>query len=359
VSIVYPLTCPVTANKTRIGYQKAAGRAESPFSGISQVFEWSRETWNLSMSFPPLKNADARNMAAFLLAMRGMVGTFLAGDPFGKAPAGVGTGTPLVSGLNQSRSKLLMTKGWTPSTSGILLPGDYIQVPRNLIQSHFDLTSSSWTDDAGVTTSIAGTAPDGVSAATDVGFPAKSANTSFGIWQVVTPRDVVNQVIASIYLYNNDFGHPLTAKSVELTIQDYPFTQTLGTAIVSIAYNQGWQQAAFTITPPTNCNPQIEFIVRPPYASATSAYGIRMWGAELQQPSTDVNLHRVLTQANSDSSGNATLDVFPILRTPHTHGVPIVTSNPKGLWRLTDNKPSWDIEWYMTHAFSLSAEEVV
>jgi hypothetical protein len=357
VSIVYPLTCPVTANKTRIGYQKAAGRAESPFSGISQVFEWSRETWNLSLSFPPLKGADARNMAAFQLAMRGMVGTFLHGDPFGKAPAGVGTGTPLISGLNQARSKLLMTKGWTPSTSGILLPGDYIQVPRNLIQSPFDLTSSSWTDDTGVSETVLGTAPDGISPSTVVYFPAKSANASVGVWQVVTPRDIVNQVTATIYVHNTD---AFSAHSIELTIEDYPFTQSLGTTVVTLPMNQsGWTQLTFTITPAAGCNPQLRFILRPPYASSNSAFNVYAWGAELQQPSTDVNLHRVLTQANSDSSGNATLDVFPMLRTPHTHGVPIVTSNPKGLWRLTDNKPSWDIEWYMTHAFSLSAEEVV
>lgn len=46
------------------------------------------------------------------------------------------------------------------------------------------------------------------------------------------------------------------------------------------------------------------------------------------------SLYKVLVDANSDSSGNATLDIWPRLRTNYSDNTTIVTSNTTGLFRL-------------------------
>jgi len=51
-------------------------------------------------------------------------------------------------------------------------------------------------------------------------------------------------------------------------------------------------------------------------------------------------LHRVLNVVNSDSTGNATISVFPSLREAVTDGETIILNQPKGLFRLQDNKMS-------------------
>lgn len=51
----------------------------------------------------------------------------------------------------------------------------------------------------------------------------------------------------------------------------------------------------------------------------------------------DNNIYRNLTDATTNGSGQVTLDVFPRLKS-HADNSLIVTSNPKGIFRLTDNQ---------------------
>mgnify|MGYP003647377633 CR=1 FL=1 len=53
-------------------------------------------------------------------------------------------------------------------------------------------------------------------------------------------------------------------------------------------------------------------------------------------------LHMVVADANTDGSGNATLDIEPALRTSPTDNLNISVSNTKGVFRLTDNATEWD-----------------
>jgi len=55
-------------------------------------------------------------------------------------------------------------------------------------------------------------------------------------------------------------------------------------------------------------------------------------------------LHMVMVDANSDGSGNATLDIWPRLRASPADNSAIVTSNCKGLFRLTSNEMPWDVQ---------------
>jgi hypothetical protein len=70
---------------------------------------------------------QAMPWVVFLKKLRGKSGTFFFGDPLGKVPRGVATGTPQVDGAGQTGNQLL-TKSWTPNVTGIFMAGDYFQM---------------------------------------------------------------------------------------------------------------------------------------------------------------------------------------------------------------------------------------
>ena len=67
-----------------------------------------------------MKLADAEQWIAFLISLRGQLGTFLLGDPLRTTPRGTAT-SATVSGSSGSGSV-------TVTMSGTLLAGDYIQL---------------------------------------------------------------------------------------------------------------------------------------------------------------------------------------------------------------------------------------
>lgn len=107
---------------------RAVGSTQSPFTFDEQLFKWPGEAWSIEFSMPPFNNrALAADWYSFGLKLEGSLNTFLIGDPLGKNPRGVASGTPLVDGAGQS-GNILSTKGWTPDIAGIMLKGDYIQI---------------------------------------------------------------------------------------------------------------------------------------------------------------------------------------------------------------------------------------
>lgn len=133
MAIAYPLAMPTAPgfSSSRFEIVDTVGEARSPFSGKSQFVAFSGSWWEAELSLPPMGRATAAAWQAWLAGLRGKLGTFYAGDPDGKTPRGIATGTPLVDGASQTGNEL-DTKGWTPSVSGILKAGDYIQVGDEL-----------------------------------------------------------------------------------------------------------------------------------------------------------------------------------------------------------------------------------
>lgn len=130
MSITYPLSLPSSPPGLRnleFGMNNVVGVGQSPYSGSQQAYDWMGEWWDVKGSLPPMVRADAERWIAWMAALRGRYGTFLLGDPLGKTPRGVATGTPLVNGAGQT-GRSLVTDGWTPSITGILKAGDYIQL---------------------------------------------------------------------------------------------------------------------------------------------------------------------------------------------------------------------------------------
>jgi hypothetical protein len=128
MSISYPLNFPTQCiSGITIRARTVVGMSASPFTGQQQVYKHPGQWWEAEITFPPMKRNKAEEVAAFLLKLNGRFGTFLMGDAANTQPRGVATGVPLVNGAGQTGNQL-NTKGWTPSVSGILRAGDWVQL---------------------------------------------------------------------------------------------------------------------------------------------------------------------------------------------------------------------------------------
>ncbi len=103
----------------------------SPLSGAIQTVELPGARWHAELTFEKLSHAQARELAAFLVRLRGQAGRFRLHDHTHPQPFGAATGAPVVAGSGQTGTSL-NTSGWTPSTPGILQPGDYFSTAGEL-----------------------------------------------------------------------------------------------------------------------------------------------------------------------------------------------------------------------------------
>ena len=129
MAIVYPLALPSENHfrSVQMRGESTTALTRSIFTASSQVQEHQGQMWRIEVSLRPMKREVAEQWIAWALALAGRSGTFLMYDPAAPSPRGSLGGTPLVNGAGQS-GKVLVTDGWTPSTSGLLLAGDYIQL---------------------------------------------------------------------------------------------------------------------------------------------------------------------------------------------------------------------------------------
>lgn len=128
--ITYPLSIPEGRGfvQSRISVDAAIGFTESPFTYQRQTQVNQGQRWRLSLTLPPLKSSQYARWLGWVGALNVAEGTFLCGDTSRCKPFGVATGTPVVDGAVSERSRVLPSRGWTPSTEGILRQGDLFQL---------------------------------------------------------------------------------------------------------------------------------------------------------------------------------------------------------------------------------------
>jgi hypothetical protein len=132
MAISYPLSTPTNIGIANIAFsaENAVAISQSPFTYQQQIVAHPGQRWSASISLPPMKRQDAEYWVAFLLSLKGQVGTFLLGDPNCVVPQGAAAttpGTPLVNGANQTGS-VLNIDGLPSALANYFLPGDYIQL---------------------------------------------------------------------------------------------------------------------------------------------------------------------------------------------------------------------------------------
>lgn len=122
MAITYPLALPTSIGIAQItlSANNAVAISQSPFTFQQQIIRHPGQRWTASISIPPVRRDLAEPWVAFLLAMNGPVGTFLLGDPNGKAPQGTATSATITGTAGSASPTITMT--------GTLLAGDYIQL---------------------------------------------------------------------------------------------------------------------------------------------------------------------------------------------------------------------------------------
>jgi len=70
-------------------------------------------------------------------------------------------------------------------------------------------------------------------------------------------------------------------------------------------------------------------------------------------------LYKVLEDVNTNSSGEATLNLWPDLRSSPADGATVLVSSAKGLFRLADNETNWQINNVGFYAITFSAVEAL
>lgn len=307
--ITYPLSIPPGPpgpSRMRFGRMAAVAKTESPITFQQQIQDWQTRRWELEISWPPMTASQAAALQAFLDALGGQTGTFLAGDPLATTPRGSAKGSPICNGTaNVSGSNQLVTAGWMPNQAGVLLPRDYLQVQA---------TSQ-------VVTGAQVTVADGI-----VTLIVSSGLSNPLSWIVVGARfNVAGTGIAD--------GGPFSAASV-----------TVGGIYVGVPplqFQTGW---LYTIT----------------YVDPAATPGSAV-GGTLSQITPPFRLHRVMTQTpiNTDGGGNATIDIFPPIRETLASGIPIVLVNTMGTFRMTENRVVDDMDSKKTITIGLKAVEAL
>ena len=92
----------------------------------------------------------------------------------------------------------------------------------------------------------------------------------------------------------------------------------------------------------------------------TSTTGILKAGDYIQLGSgSSAKLHKVLDDVNSDSSGNATLTLWPDLRSAPADNAAITVSGAKGLFRLSTNQQDWNVNEASIYGMTFPAREAL
>lgn len=70
-------------------------------------------------------------------------------------------------------------------------------------------------------------------------------------------------------------------------------------------------------------------------------------------------LYKILADANSDGSGNATFDIWPSINTAVANDTALVVTSAKGLFRLGSNEMPFELSQVQKYGLSFSALEVL
>jgi hypothetical protein len=70
-------------------------------------------------------------------------------------------------------------------------------------------------------------------------------------------------------------------------------------------------------------------------------------------------LHKVLLDADSDASGNVTLEIWPYIRTAPADDAPVTVNDCKGVFRLATNQQSWSINDSSAYGLQFDCMEAI
>jgi len=152
MTISYPLAMPTVTNIRSIDLTatNAVSYSRSPFTFAGQAQEFTGKMWQATVTLPAMKRAAAEEWIAFLLSLKGQVGTFNMGDPVAAMPRGSARNADNISlnGALTSGSEIVMDGG-VQNQTGYLKAGDYLQIGTGPTQQLFKVLADANTNGTG------------------------------------------------------------------------------------------------------------------------------------------------------------------------------------------------------------------
>jgi hypothetical protein len=127
MALTYPLNFPsVGVQSMTMRLVRAVSEVESPFTFSKQIFQHQGTKWEAEITLPPLTDQESRSVQAFLMGLKGQVGTFLFGNPLHTSPYGTATSVTLAANGDAGDDEI------SCNGNGTLLAGDYFQLGTGL-----------------------------------------------------------------------------------------------------------------------------------------------------------------------------------------------------------------------------------
>lgn len=331
--IKYPLSMPSSMGESAANLKKfdAVGESISPFTGQSQQQQWQDQHWELDLEWPEMTWSDYAPLDAFIGALHGKFGSFLWGPPLATAPRGTAltSGTPLVG---------------TPNAP---MPGSLTSiVASGLLSSPFPFGTYYCVlvmqDSNGIFYESGEFGP----------IVIDSSHSGFTVHWASLPAGPI--VPASYWLY---FGPAPGGENMAkyIPMASMGLNTSLDYSVISAGF------------PPAPSRNQAGQNLLSTQGWTPSASGILLPGDFLQLTAVDTTgvsrqrLYQYVGQSalNSDSSGNAVLDIFPSLRETVPTSTPVVLANPQGTFRLANNRREAKANSTKTFMLQLKCREAI
>jgi len=150
--INYPLALPSHTGIAQIEFRttNAVAYSRSPFTFAGQAHAYAGQMWQADVPVPPLTRADAAQWSAWLVSLKGQLGTFYLGDPLALLPMGSArdADTILVNGAVSSGSTITID-GAPTSQGDYLKAGDFMQIGSGTSRQLFKVLTNTDTDGSG------------------------------------------------------------------------------------------------------------------------------------------------------------------------------------------------------------------
>jgi hypothetical protein len=131
----------------------AVAYSRSPFTFSGQAHAYAGKAWQADITLPPMKRTNAEQWIAFLLSLKGQLGTFYLGDPRACTPLGSArdADTILVNGALSSGDTINIDSA-PASRTDYLKAGDYMQIGAGTSRQLFKVLTDVDTNGSGQAT---------------------------------------------------------------------------------------------------------------------------------------------------------------------------------------------------------------
>jgi len=155
MAISYPLTMPTHTGIRNVELRatNAVAYSRSPFTFSGQAHAYAGKAWQADITLPPMKRTNAEQWIAFLLSLKGQLGTFYLGDPRACTPLGSArdADTILVNGALSSGDTINIDSA-PASRTDYLKAGDYMQIGTGTSRQLFKVLTDVDTNGSGQAT---------------------------------------------------------------------------------------------------------------------------------------------------------------------------------------------------------------